>query len=197
MANMYYETAWFAGPADQMRSLGEVLRTELIDGTKFIELHIQDQMLVRGWDATCAETPTSISISAQMRWDPLGAFFGEISEAVPGLFMASTSHCVFDNRHLLIAGVGEVCYFVAEPPVFTDDWEQIPGISDSEPFILDIVRHGLSAALRAAEKSFSRGKRFPRKAAELLKETANAYKAADPPPNVDWSAYNALVGRDD
>lgn len=126
MANMYYETAWFAGPVDQMKALRELLTFETSNGDDFVELRASHEPAV-GWNVTYKDTPHSLSLTAQMRYDPLGAHFYDISQEVPGLFMASSSHCVYDNRYLLVAGFGPHGYFGAEPPVFTDDWASGPG----------------------------------------------------------------------
>lgn len=183
MANMYYETAWFAGPPDQMKALRELLIFETSNGNVFVELRASDEPAV-GWDVSYDETPVSLSLSAQMRHDPLGASFYSISQRVPGLFMASSSHCVYDNRYLLVAGFGPWWHFFAEPPVFTEDWEPIPGISDDDGKLLNIAWDGFQAAFAKACKTFRRGGRVPRRALGILDDTQLKYDECDPPPNV-------------
>jgi hypothetical protein len=183
MANMYYETAWFAGPPDQMKALREILTFESSNGNDYVALKASEETAV-GWDVDYDETPYSLSLNAQMRYDPLGAHFHGISQRVPGLFMASSSHCVHDNRYLLMAGFGRHGYFFAEPPVFTDDMEDIPGISDDDCELLHIVWNGFSAAFEAASKSFRRGAKVPVRALQILEETQLKYDSSNPPDNI-------------
>ncbi|HRK23101.1 MAG TPA: hypothetical protein PLX06_14885, partial [Fimbriimonadaceae bacterium] len=179
MANMYYETAWFAGPVDQMKTLREILTFRSSNGNDFVELNASDEATV-GWDVSYDETPYSLSLTGQMRYDPLGASFYRISQRVPGLFMASSSHCVYDNRYLLVAGFGPNWHFFAEPPVFTEDWEPIPGITDDDHKLLDIVWDGFYSAYSAACKTFQRGGKMPRRALSILEETQLKYDENDP-----------------
>lgn len=197
MANMYYETAWFAGPVDQMKALRELLTFETSNGDDFVELRASDEPAV-GWDVNYEETPHSLSLTAQMRYDPLGAHFYYISQKVPGLFMASSSHCVYDNRYLMVAGFGPYGHFFAEPPVFTDEWEEIPGISDNDGDgeLLRIVSRGFGAAFAAARKTFERGNKVPRQALTILAATQTMYDGSNPPPNVDRSWLSGLLEED-
>lgn len=189
MANMYYETAWFAGPLDQMKTLREILTFESSNGNDFVELKASHEPTV-GWDVSFDETPYSLSLTAQMRNDPLGASFYSISQRAPGLFMASSSHCVYDNRYLLVAGFGPWSHFFAEPPVFTDNWEPIPGITDDDHKLLDITWDGFQAAFAAACKTFRRGGKVPRRALRILEETQLKYDENDPLDNVEnpWAS---------
>lgn len=189
MANMYYETAWFAGPIKRMEALREVLTIEHACGTDFIEVNIGGELLRRGWDVDWTETPVSLSVSGQMRWDPLGSCFYHIGKAVPGLFMASCSSCIFDNRYLLVAGFDQLQHFRAEPPLYTsDDREPIRGISDEDGSgtLIELTFAGFNAAFAAAERSFNRGCTTPRTALKILHETGCRYEEFGPPPDIDY-----------
>lgn len=181
MANMYYETAWFAGPVDQMKELRQILTIR--GGSSFVELKTSDEPTV-GWGVNYDETPYSLSLTAQMRYDPLGASFYDISQRVPDLFMASSSHCIYDNRYLLVAGFGPWWHFFAQPPLFTDDWEPITGITGDDQKLLWIAWNGFHAAFGAACKTFRRGGRMPRLALRILDEAQSRYDDNDPPENL-------------
>ena len=122
----------------------------------------------------------------------MGAHFYAISRRVTGLFMASSSHCVYDNRHPMVAGFGPYDHFFAEPPVFTDDWEEIPGISGEDCSLLDLVCEGFSTGFAAALRTFRRGRKVPRRALRILEEMQLKYDESDPPPNVETPWANFL-----
>lgn len=193
MANMYQETAWFAGPPAQMKALREVLILENEHETEYVEVHIDGKMVVRGWDVSFTETPVSITIAAEMRWSPLGSCFYRISKAVPGIFMASFSGCLYDNRYLLLAGFDRYQYFRAEPPMYTGDREEVPGISDEDGKLLQIAWEGFEAAFEAAKKSFALGRKTPRRALRILQDAGNRYEAFGPPPDSDYSEFMAAL----
>ncbi|GEM_PF-5653690 len=189
MANMYCETAWFAGPPAQMKALRKVLTIEPALDKNFVEVHIGGEMLRRGWDADWTETERSLVIGAQMRWDPLGSCFYSISKAVPGLFMASCSSCYLENRYLMVAGFDQHQHFRAEPPVFTDDWEPIRGITDEDGSgaLIELTVAGFEEAFEAAVQSFKRGSKTPRRALQILAKTEEAYQEFGPPPDSDYA----------
>ena len=198
MANMYCETAWFAGPPGAVKALKRVLTFESGHDTNFVEVHVNGEMLVRGWNVSLKETPVSLHIGAEMRWAPIGGCFYSISQAVQGLFMASCSSCVYDNCHLLVAGFDKGQHFRAEPPIFTDDWGPIRGISDKAGECGDLIEltyDGFNSAFEAAVQSFKRGHQIPRKALEIVAETGRRYQEFEPPSDSDFGEQMArLVG---
>jgi hypothetical protein len=113
----------------------------------------------------------------------LGAWFPEISSTVPNLFMTSSAHCVWDNRHYLVGGFDGDIHFLARPPMFGPNYEKLPGISEGDPHLLNLVWNGFGIAGGAAHKAMGRGARVPRKAIRILRETQTAYLAANPPPD--------------
>jgi len=193
MANMYHETAWFAGPPGQMKALREVLTIEDAPDTEFVEVNINGEMLVRGWDVSSTETPVSLKLEAEMRWDPLACCFYRISQAVRGLFMASFSSCIHDNRYLLLAGFDRLRHFRAEPPMYTNAWEEVPGISDEDGKLLRIAWEGFEAAFEAAKQSFARGNKTPRRALRILRDAGDQYEAFGPPPDSGHAEFMAAL----
>jgi hypothetical protein len=122
-------------------------------------------------------------MSLSMRNTILGGWFPEVSSEVPELFMTSSAHCVYENRYYLVGGFNGVIHFLARPPIFGPDYEEVLGISDKDPYLLNLVWDGFGAADRAAIQSRRRGASVPRKAIETLVQTQAAYLASDPPPD--------------
>ena len=122
-------------------------------------------------------------MALSMRNTILGAWFPELSEEAPGLFMTSSAHCIYENRHYLVGGFDGEIHFLARPPMFGPDYEEVPGISGDDPYLLKLVWDGFGAAGRAAIQSRRRGAAVPRKAIRTLLQTGAAYLASNPPPD--------------
>lgn len=181
MANEYHEVIIFVGTNERLRKLEEVL--ELQNDCGLLTMRSKAGRNYYGSVHEIHRFPCELGIILSMRNTMLGGWFPEISSDAPGLFMTSSSHCIYENRYYLIGGFNGSVDFLARPPMFGPNYEEIPGISTDDSFLLDIVWGGFESATRAAKRSVSRRAKNPRKAVQILKQTRSAYLAAGPPPD--------------
>lgn len=183
MANEYHELITFIGADDELGKLELMLGLDRTCDDPGVTLKTDSDGILFGSVHDVKRSPTRLFMAVSMRNTVLGAWFPELSAQAPGLFMTSSAHCIWDNRYYLIGGFGGEIHFLARPPMFGPDYEEIPGISGEDPRLLKLVWAGFGAAGRAAIQSRRRGASIPRKAIRTLVQTQAAYLAADPPPD--------------
>lgn len=183
MANEYHELINFIGPDLALQKLETFLGGDNCGISRSIEAQLESGDALCGAVNDLKRSETKLFMALRMCDTSLGAWFPEISSAVPNLFMTSSAHCVWDNRHYFIGGFGGKIHFLARPPMFGPDYQAVPGISEDDPYLLDLVRNGFGAAGGAALKAMRRRAVVPRKAIRILRETQAAYLSANPPPD--------------
>lgn len=174
MATYHDESATFVGPPDQIKRLKKLLNIYAPEEEIYMELRVEGVEL-EGLVQDYEESDVRISLTSRMQWSPLSNCFKHISEEVPGLLMTSSSECDRENLRVLVGGYGRYATFDARPPMYDIYDEPLAGFSTEDRTILDLVSGSFADACLAAEVSFERGFREPRKAIAILRDTVRIY----------------------
>ena len=168
MSNNNHESITFVGPDEQIQTLHRLLGS-------FEPLSNSDVELEHGkhryWGRIESLESSShlMSLSILSRGKMLCQCFAFLSSRCPKLLMLSSSSCPYGGYYMFEAWYGGKRRFDSWFPIWDNNYEPIPGITEEKDSLLQEIWDCYDQAACAYDKSLCRRKGSPRRALNMLK----------------------------
>lgn len=168
MSNNNHESITFIGPDEQIQTLHRLLGSfgPLIDAP--VELDIRDHRFF-GAIESLESDGYLMSMSLLSRGTMLCQCFPFLSSRCPKLLMLSSSSSPYGGYYMFEAWYGGKRRFSSWFPIWDNNCEPIPGITEEKDSLLQEIWACYDQAACAYDKSLCRRKGSPRRALNMLK----------------------------